>query len=337
MSRLSFTDRFLQTVKPTETRLQFSDTSRTGFTLRVSPEGRKYFGFRYQPKGAPGSRYFAIGEYPCMSLKEASSKWQEHRRAFTEGTDPKGDTPANGSQGSSVAACMEAFDRLHVQPNLRPSTQAQWRAPLAAFKAAFGDRPGRSIERLDVTGFCNSPEKVTARDLRKKSVGKFFAWCLQEGHTVTNIAMTLGRSEAKERDRVLTDAEIKTVWAKGNVHHRLLLLLGCRSAEVSALRWSEISDDCTTITLSGEDERTKNGKGLTLLLSRQATAILRSLPRTGTFALTGTNRPFVPDRDKLGIAKDWRLHDLRRTCATGMGDLGVAEEIIHRCLNHFTG
>ncbi len=332
MSRKSFTARFLETVKPAETRQQFSDASRTGFVLRVSPEGKKYFGFRYQPKGAPAARFLAIGEYPAMSLKEASGKWQEHRREFTEGGDPHHDTPANGSQGSSVAACLDAFDRLHILVELRPSTQAQWKAPLAAFRAAFGPRPIKSIQRPDVTGFCDQPEKTTARDLRKKAVGRFFKFCLTKGWIDQNIATALGRSEAIERERTLTDQEVRVIWSKGNVHHRLLLLTGCRSAEISELRWSEISDDCTTITLPGE--RTKNGHAFTLLLSRQAQAIIRSLPRTGTFALTGGERPFVPDRDKLGITKDWVLHDLRRTCGTGMGDCGVTLDTIHRCLNH---
>ena len=32
--------------------------------------------------------------------------------------------------------------------------------------------------------------------------------------------------------------------------------------------------------------------------------------------------------------QDWRPHDLRRTCATGMARLGVMNEVIGRVLNH---
>ena len=33
----------------------------------------------------------------------------------------------------------------------------------------------------------------------------------------------------------------------------------------------------------------------------------------------------------------WRLHDLRRTCATGMAEIGVPPHIIELCLNHVSG
>ena len=33
----------------------------------------------------------------------------------------------------------------------------------------------------------------------------------------------------------------------------------------------------------------------------------------------------------------WRLHDLRRTCATGMAEIGVAPHVVEACLNHVSG
>ena len=38
-----------------------------------------------------------------------------------------------------------------------------------------------------------------------------------------------------------------------------------------------------------------------------------------------------------GLVEDWRLHDLRRTCASGMQRLGVRTEVIERALNHRSG
>ena len=37
------------------------------------------------------------------------------------------------------------------------------------------------------------------------------------------------------------------------------------------------------------------------------------------------------------ISAEWRLHDLRRTAATGMADLGVQPHVIEAVLNHFSG
>jgi integrase len=41
---------------------------------------------------------------------------------------------------------------------------------------------------------------------------------------------------------------------------------------------------------------------------------------------------------KAGTAlRHWRVHDLRRTCATGMADLGVKPHIVEAVLNHRSG
>src|SRR5262249_38195107 len=36
-------------------------------------------------------------------------------------------------------------------------------------------------------------------------------------------------------------------------------------------------------------------------------------------------------------AAKWHLHDLRRTCATGMADIGVQPHVIEATLNHISG
>lgn len=36
-------------------------------------------------------------------------------------------------------------------------------------------------------------------------------------------------------------------------------------------------------------------------------------------------------------AAPWRLHDLRRTAATGMAELGIAPHIVEAVLNHVSG
>ena len=39
----------------------------------------------------------------------------------------------------------------------------------------------------------------------------------------------------------------------------------------------------------------------------------------------------------MGNPAPWRLHDLRRTVATGMADLGIAPHIVEAVLNHVSG
>ena len=43
------------------------------------------------------------------------------------------------------------------------------------------------------------------------------------------------------------------------------------------------------------------------------------------------------ERGANAAVREWRLHDLRRTCATGMAELGIPPHIIEVSLNHVSG
>jgi integrase len=43
------------------------------------------------------------------------------------------------------------------------------------------------------------------------------------------------------------------------------------------------------------------------------------------------------DRRLADKVKAWRVHDLRRSAATHMADIGVMPHVIEECLNHTTG
>jgi integrase len=151
------------------------------------------------------------------------------------------------------------------------------------------------------------------------------------------------------RDRVLSADEIRRIWAatKGsgafNAITRALLLTGQRREEVSGLGWAEIDEDLSAWTLPAI--RAKNGKPHFIFLSTQMKALLRAQPR-----LKGTDLVFPGERgsfsgwskskarlDRRSGVAGWSLHDLRRTVATQMGELGVAPHVVEAVLNHASG
>lgn len=93
--------------------------------------------------------------------------------------------------------------------------------------------------------------------------------------------------------------------------------------------------------------RTKNGKPHTVPLSDLAIAILRAQPRFDSpFVFPARGKPDRPysgyskgkrEIDALAAMHDWTLHDLRRTAATGMAQLGVPPHVVEKILNHLTG
>jgi integrase len=135
---------------------------------------------------------------------------------------------------------------------------------------------------------------------------------------------------------------------------RLLLLTGARLNEVAGMTTDELHDDGATWKLPGE--RTKNARPHIVPLSPMARDLIASVKGKSTLIFTTTGVTPVSgwsrtkarlDAAMLAIAKKergagatippWRLHDLRRTAVTGMGELGIAPHVIELVVNHVSG
>jgi integrase len=166
------------------------------------------------------------------------------------------------------------------------------------------------------------------------------------------------------RDRELTENEIRWLWsATENIGQpfgplvRLLLLTGARREEIARMTWNELSNDGATLVIPAS--RTKNRRPHLLDLPRAAQEILGNIKHiAGKPAYVFTTNGKTPvsgfskiktrlDHAILAAAKDerrkevmvppWRLHDLRRTAATGMAAIGVQPHVIEAVLNHVSG
>ena len=180
----------------------------------------------------------------------------------------------------------------------------------------------------------------------------------------------------RERERVLADWEIRAFWrASGEMGafgraFRLMLATGQRRSEVGAATWGEIDENDALWTLG--KGRTKAKRLHDVPLSDLALSIIVDCPRAGAFIFASRRSGVVgegQDRKPValsgwGKAKDrldelmlkhamalaladgkkepeeieeWQLHDLRRTCGTHMGRLGVDRLVISKVLNHAEG
>jgi integrase len=178
---------------------------------------------------------------------------------------------------------------------------------------------------------------------------RFFRWCIERDVLAVNPMGGMERiANGKSRERVLCDQELAKVWAATNSiglfgsATRLLILTGARREEITQLRWSEI--DGNTIRLEGA--RTKNGEPHDIPLSAPARELLANMPRIGNsefvFTITGAKPLTGWSQSKLNLdavsgVADWRIHDLRRTVATGMQKLGVTLQVVESVLGHTSG
>ena len=184
-----------------------------------------------------------------------------------------------------------------------------------------------------------------------------FRW-LQQGRRITaNPCAGVWRpGPPPSRDRVLSDDEIRIFWRACEVLRapygqlfKFLLMTGCRRDEASKIEYAEI-DETGLLTLP--PSRTKNHIKHELPLPEMAIELLNSLPRIEGRSLVfcvARNRPpqdftrakTALDEEMKRLAslegraiKPWRIHDLRRTCASGLQSLNVRYEIVERVLNH---
>jgi hypothetical protein len=122
---------------------------------------------------------------------------------------------------------------------------------------------------------------------------------------------------------------------------RLLMLTGQRREEVAGMTSAELSGDFSTWTVPAS--RAKNGTTHIVPLSAPAQDLLRNVPRFGELAFPGLRGPFngwskaKAALDAKSGVTNWRLHDLRRTAATGLQRLGVRLEVTEQVLNHVSG
>jgi integrase len=129
----------------------------------------------------------------------------------------------------------------------------------------------------------------------------------------------------------------------------MLLLTRERRAEVAQMKWAEVDFEAKVWTLPRE--RSKNGRELVLPLSEALIDMLHGLPRfeNNPYVFSFGGRGPVANfkwKNRLDAAMaarfgegftPWRLHDLRRTAASGMAGIGIAPHVVEAVLNHKSG
>jgi len=199
-----------------------------------------------------------------------------------------------------------------------------------------------------------------ARELRKH-LTKMFNWAADRGHLPASPLAGMRRPELGyvARERVLSMEELGRLWeASGEVGYpfgsmlRLLILTGQRRSEVAELElgWIDHAQKAVEIPAS----RYKTKRPHVYPLSAPAWAIVEALPRWNDgdclFSTTNGARPvsgFSKAKARLdelvtkrGAAVEqpplapWTVHDIRRSVATHMARLGIAQEHIERVLGH---
>ncbi len=326
-----------------------------GYRLRGGAGGKVLRSWVAQYRRAGGTRRITLGPAGVLSAEQARAAAKKVLAAAALGQDPQADRIDRRDKDQHSFRAVVAEHLKAKQPDVRPRTLFELTRYLTGtyFKPLHA-LPVDTITRKDVAArlvaITRESSSITAARARA-AVNGFFVWAMQMGYVEANpVVGTIQPKDSEGRSRVLADVELAAIWrACGDDDHgrivRLLILSGCRRQEVGSMQWGELNTNTGTWTIPGE--RTKNKRKHTLPLPPAAWQITAGVPhmahRDYLFGMRGDGfRAWGDGKAALDEALGdslaaWTLHDIRRTVATRMADLGVQPHIIETVLNHQSG
>jgi integrase len=331
-----------------------------GLGLRVSPTGTKSWVLIARRPGMKNPSRYTLGSYVELELTDARETAIEFKRMLRDGIDPLAERTAK--RAAAAAARLDVIDDIigafakHCETTNRTGVEQASMLHNDVLPHWKG-RNIKTITRRDVR---------TVVEIKKKSapiranrlltlIKTFFSWAIDKDLIEANPARDVKRVTREiSRDRVLTDQELLSVWNAagdvgapfGTITH-LLLLTAQRRDEVAGMRWSELDLDAGDWVIPAT--RNKNGVENRVPLTKGAVRIIETqLKIDGSDFVFPSGRSPITKHvsgfsrakkrlDKISDVTDWRLHDLRRTVASGMARYQIAPHVVEKLLNHVSG
>lgn len=338
-----------------------------GFGIRVFPSGEKTWFFAYKFHGR--QRTMTLGGFPDLKLSEARELFRSARNLLAKGKDPLEER----QQEANAGTVKQMIDDFLASPTKKGRNRAQrtvdeYRRSLekdvikkiGTYKVhdVTEDHITAILTRILDRGSKNQALQVykalraafTWAAPRKKYKLKYNPFALVERPAADN-----------KKSRVFTEDEIRAFWTELDVAGmsepikqalRLILVTGQRPGEVIGMHCDEVDGCWWTIPAN----RAKNRKEHRVYLSPLAQSLIAMLPQDGyLFPSRGNTGKHVAvnalahavrrnsawaqkqpqeGRFYFSIEDPWTPHDLRRSCATGLGSLGYTDELIGHVLNH---
>jgi integrase len=328
-------------------RYEVWDQTLPSFGIRISHTGRKTWFVSCRTCGH--LKRHTIGTYPALSLSDAR---EIARKIIGDIQRGAYGAPTEKSGAPTVSETIPEFISRYAKPKNRG-----WRETeriLTKFSPLSNKRLDE-VKRSDIVKVLDDIIASGAPFRANRALAaikKLFAWSLDRGLIEINaIAGIRPPTKERHRDRVLSDGEIARLWSASEELGypfgpllQLLLLTAQRRGEVAEMRWSQVDFERHVWTIPSEGA--KNGRAHDVPLSDMALEVLRTLPRfvrsdfvfttNGRGPISGFGRMKRNLDARMGVT-GWRLHDLRRTAASGMARLGTAPHVIEKVLNHISG
>jgi integrase len=354
------TSRHIEALRSDAVPYRVPDQRCAGLSVRVAVNGRKTWDLAYRISGTKTVRRISLGRIEDVSLEVARQRSNQLTAAARAGRDLLAEelvAMQNAAARVTVAQLIELYCRRRVEGRLRTGLEIHRRL-LRGLQPVL-DSPAAELRRRDIRPLLDAvAEAGTLREAekRRQTIGAMFRWSLSQD--IVDVDPTAGLTAydaGTRKDRVLSDQEIPVLWtwmlsdgvsAEASSILRLQLLTGARCGEISGMSAEEF--DCENWLWTLPAARSKNKRARVTPIVGMAREILRArLQDIHCGALFRTERGTTlksvniaqclwTRRRRLPIAK-FTTHDLRRTVATALVDMGISLELVAAVIGHEAG
>lgn len=355
------TDTSAKNAKPSKS--DYRVEGNPGLYLRVTAAGVRSWRVIYRVKIGPDKgkqRFYTIGRYPDLSLKDARGRAGDVQTEVRNGGDPakawlaelQAPAPAVKTYGEVVA------DYIAKVAKPRQKTHKETERILKS--VPWIDRDIKSITKQEaydlIDGIVAAGKQAKAR-VTLTWLRHLFKWAsgrdIVEASPIAEVEVDF---ERRRRERFYTDDEIKKIWDAANklppmegAYIKELVLTGVRKNELAKMRRSECTDTEDGRVWIVPHERTKskktsaNKRVYVVPLAPMAVSIMDAAPRLDDdLVFRGRHKgksldPGTPLKERVkrnsGI-DDWYYHAHRDTIATWAHNNGASNWERKLLLNH---
>jgi integrase len=328
--------------------------------VRVAPSGVKTWDLAYRIRGTGKMRRLSLGRTTDVSLEQARERANALTSAARSGRDliaEEDEAREAATSRITVGSLIDLYLRRRVMGRLRTAKAIESR--LKRMLAPIHQQYAADICRRDICEILDATVdqgKAREAEKRRQVCTSMFRWALSQDIVETDPTAGLNAYDpGTPRDRVLTVQEIGTLWTWLDSDSlsleaadilKLELLIGARCGEISGLRTEEIDRQKWIWTLPAA--RSKNARQRVTpivgaareILERWMSAVEKGplfVIETGAAMTSAHIGHYLLTRGaRLPIAK-FTSHDLRRTFATMLAEMGVALDLVAAVVGHEAG
>jgi len=348
------TDYVIKTLKPSRNQKGWKDTSDggcRGLLIRLSPRGELVWAMRLTVNGK--RVYHTFGGYPAVSLSEARKRVNEYVSRARDGLSPD-ESDARITAETLTVTETNAMYIKSMKNSLAKNTIALKEAMFRDhILPVVGKKLIRKIRRADVVEVVEFVKSKGLKVQANRVFSEFMAmlrWAEQKDYIDGIPSFNKFKAKEQPRRRTLTGEELGVVWRAskdiGSLSGdfvKLLILSGQRRDDVRLMRWDEIDMKSCIWTIPADRYKTQIAQVVPLSTQIMDVLLVRWKEGKAGFVLAGSDQERAFNgassalrrlRAKSKITENFTLHDIRRTCRTGLSRLGIDEVTAELVIGH---